>query len=232
MRKLFLLFTIVFTLCLSAHSQINSKCPFFLIGSEFATVDDVIEAKTNRDRAGEANFTVIVGTNDNNTQNFTYKWDVPQNFTFKNTRSNEILVTFSSSRQIPETVSVSVEVSGLPENCQKVFSRNFKLQITAQNPGSPVPLEHYEKLLLREEKRRLSKVAEYFLNEKKNITEVCLQIVIYEPTKKSLSQRKIFIENYLKEKNLVSKRDYTLTGDIDEKKVFIYFWGFKCLNTR
>ena len=85
-----------------------------------------------------------------------YKWTLPDGFAFEG-QGRPYISFFVTGSMDGQEVKITLEVDGLPSNCQHSATVAFRIEI---NPGSPLTLDEYEALSLSEERTRLKKVKE------------------------------------------------------------------------
>ncbi len=188
MNKL-LLFSILFFL--SAFSIIaQSPCP---------TIS--ITAPTSLIKIGDS-MTFTAKVDGINAENLKYKWIV-SNGEISSGQGTLAINVATMQDMAGQTITATLEVSGLPQNCSKSFSNSAEIEppICCKDPAR---FDEYGKILWREEKIRISEAAKALKDNKDLMIFFRIQI-----KEKKYSQifkiKKVRIEKYLIESHKISK---------------------------
>lgn len=162
------------------------------------------------------NINVIV--EGNNWESLVYNWKLSNDMPFEG-QGKPIVFFITTNEMNGLTVQASVEIKGLPVNCENIASDSFQILF---NPGTLITLEDYEKLTFSKEKQRLDNVVSQLKGYKDGIA---IFIIYYteNDTKQTLKNRITKISNYLIQKHKLSKEKFNfIVGGIDGNRTRVY----------
>lgn len=177
MRKIFFASFLILSFCcfLSAQSNENLPCPEIKIVGPDNTVnsgEDII-------------FTLNVGNSDK----ITYNWAVNNGTIIEGQGTPVIKVDTTGLADV--AISATVEVKGLPQNCESVAAATAIVTPVCRLPRT---LDQYEKLPFAEEKLRIANVA----IELENVSDSMAVFMIYYTEKDNLQDLKSRLLNIAK----------------------------------
>lgn len=221
MRKLFLSSLIIFTIHISAYSQNISRCPmFYLLANEAGIMDGKVSITANVDD-GSRGFAGTLLDNIGLKERLDFKWKISPEFESVAEKPWLInLKNVSGSGGI--VLSATVEIGGLPANCQNIFSESFNISFPTVI-GDPPKIDEFGKISISEERKRLDAVASAF----KDCQECSMTIILYSPFKnsqQSIKNRIARVSRYLTDSHKIPESSYEfINGGIGQYSTEIWF---------
>lgn len=209
MRNLFLasILVLVFCICSFAQTNATSPCPKIEISVPQGIFVEGYE------------FTFSANVGDYDWKRLNYKWTVSHG-EIKNGQGTPVIQVPGGAELNGQTIKITVEIKGLPSSCINNASEDLEI---FYNPGTPLMLDDYEKILFSEEKVRLDNIAIQLKEDYKDA--VALFIIYYteKDTKQTLRNRIIRISNYLSQKHQLAKERFNFVfGGINQHRTTIY----------
>ncbi|CAN5576404.1 hypothetical protein BH10ACI1_BH10ACI1_20940 [soil metagenome] len=215
MRKFFCASFFIFAFCAFAFAQTNQTTPC-------PTIE--ISRSTYFQRGEDIVLTANIQSSDWDKLN--YNWKLSNNISFKGQGTPVIYFT-AAEKMDGLNVSATIEISGLPENCNKTATEKFQIFYPV---GSPIRITFYEKIPFNEEKAHLNLV---YLKLKETLDSIAFFIISF--TKKdSISAIKTRIQKittFLTKTRRIPKEKFVFVfSEQDSYRTMIYLLPRKAVN--